>query len=190
MDNLFKNLRNDRKPLAGRRPSKSKGGFDLQLIMSDQRNIFEQLLQKYLAEIASFLKNYPKDENGNYEYEHKDKYFSINSEKNGDFAYFIKNNGAIVGFVLVTRAHLVLESIENNHSISEIFIVDEYKNQGFASLAVKEVLKIHKGNFEVKPFSKNPAAVEFWKKVIIKTTNGNFEIKTINNGSKVYVFKI
>ena len=94
-----------------------------------------------------------------------DKYFD------GNYAYFIKSDNDIIGFILLD------DNLENNYEISEIFVLNNYKGRKVGEEAVKRVFDLHKGNWTIKAVPLSPVAEAFWKKTVYNYTNGDYKLE-------------
>ena len=134
----------------------------LELVELGERNKLEKLLQLYLHDLSLY---FPIPFNSNkceYEYD-LDKYFKDN------YAYFIKRNNEILGFILIDN------NKENNYEISEIFILNNYKRNHIGSKVVKQIFNIYRGNWIIKVVPNSKIAESFWINTIKEYTNNNYK---------------
>ena len=130
----------------------------------DERKKLEKLLQLYLHDLSLHFPITFDSKVCEYEYD-LDKYFNKN------YAYFIKSNNDILGFILVD------DNLENNYEISEMFVLNNYKRKKVGEEAVKKIFDIYKGNWIIKVVPLSPIAESFWKKTVNNYTNGNFRLE-------------
>ena len=138
--------------------------IDIKKVRSNEKEKLENLMQLYLHDLSFY---FPIDFNSKtckYEYE-LSKYFDNN------YAYFIKENNNIVGFVLIDN------NSNNNYEISEIFVLNNYKGNKIGEEAVIKVFDKYKGNWTIKAVPSSPVAESFWKKTIKNYTNDNFKLE-------------
>ena len=88
----------------------------LEKVRLEDRNKLERLLQLYLHDLSLYFPITFNSDICQYEYD-LDKYFIDN------YAYFIKNDKDILGFVLID------DNGNNNYEISEIFVLNNYKRK-------------------------------------------------------------
>ena len=107
------------------------------------------------------------DENGDFAFERDiDKFFTAE----GNYAYLIRADEKIAGFVLVDTDIDCYKDSE--HAISEFFVLYKYRRSGVGTQAAKETFERHKGRWEIKMHPKNGASIEFWKRVVADTAKG------------------
>ena len=85
-------------------------------VKNSERKKLERLLQLYLHDLSLYFPISFNSKICEYEYD-LNKYFVNN------YAYFIKSNNDILGFVLVD------DNLENNYEISEMFVLNNYKGR-------------------------------------------------------------
>ena len=137
----------------------------LKQIENKDKNKLNNLLQLYLHELSEIFKIDFNQETCTYKYDNIDKYFKDNNHK----PYFIVNDNEINGFIL-------LDILENKYEVSEMFVLNNYKNNKVGNKAATELFDMYKGNWIVKVVPNSPKAENFWIKTIKKYTNNNYEI--------------
>ncbi len=133
-------------------------------VKNGERKKLERLLQLYLHDLSLCFPISFNSKICEYEYD-LNKYFVNN------YAYFIKSNNDILGFVLVD------DNLENNYEISEMFVLNNYKGRKIGEEAVKKIFDIYRGNWTIKVVPLSPIAESFWKKAVNNYTNGNFKLE-------------
>jgi len=131
--------------------------------LSEKKNL-EKLLQLYLHDLSLYFPIVFDSKVCEYEYD-LSKYFD------NDYAYFIKSNNDILGFILVD------DNFENNYEISEMFVLNNYKGKKVGEEAVKKIFDMYKGNWTIKAVPLSPKAESFWKKTVNNYTNGKFRLE-------------
>ena len=127
----------------------------IEIIKKEEEYRLENLLQLYLHDLSL---NFPLEFDSNtckYNYESLDKYFN----EKGNYAYFIRKDDSIIGFALIN-------SKDNVYILQELFILNNYKNQGYGENTVKIILNKHKGQWKIKVVPNSKKAFNFWKKTI------------------------
>ena len=82
----------------------------------------------------------------------------------------IRVGGHPAGFALVnTRSHLTGGEIERN--MAEFFVARKHRRRGVAAEAVRQVLALHPGRWEVAVVERNVTAKAFWPKAIATSPN-------------------
>ena len=133
-------------------------------ISKKDKEKLERLIQLYLHDLSLCFTISFNSDVCKYDY-NLDKYFEDN------YAYFIKSNDNILGFILVD------DNKNGNYEISEIFVLNNYKHKKVGEQAVIKIFNKHKGNWIIKAFPSSIVAESFWKKVIGKYTNNDYELK-------------
>lgn len=140
----------------------------LEEIKSNNREVLERLLQLYLHDISSFFPMDLDDQTGLYIYDDISKYFENENNK----AFLIKNNKNIVGFMLI-------DFFEDKNVIQEMFILNNYKKNGYGRKSVIELFDKYKGNWEIKSLPCSKQAEGFWTSVVSHYTKDNFKIEYV-----------
>lgn len=141
-------------------------------IESKDKSILQNLFQLYLHDITASL---PMDvnEHGLFEYNYLDYYFT---EERSRYAYLIYIDNKIGGFVLIDDDFMVLDKQKNVpcYNLSEMFILNSYKKQGYGEFVAKQIFDMYKGNWEIRPVPRSDGARRFWLRVVKDYTNNNF----------------
>lgn len=144
--------------------------IDLIEVRLEEKEVLYNLIEKYQYEFSQWEKT-DVNENGMYGYEYLDCYFT---EKNR-YPYFIKVDGKLAGFIMVSDYPEVPE-YKTDYCISEFFIMYKYRRSGVGSDSVYKVLDLHHGKWQLKRHPHNMASVHFWNNVINKYTEGNYKL--------------
>ena len=129
----------------------------------NEKEKLEKLLQLYLHDLSIYFPLDFDSEKCEYKYD-LDKYF------NNDFAYFIKSDNNILGFILIDN------NGESNYEISEMFVLNNYKNKKVGTISVIKAFALYKGKWTIKAVPKSEIAEKFWVKVVSEYTNNNYEL--------------
>ena len=97
----------------------------LEKVAYRERKKLEKLLQLYLHDLSLYFPITFDSKVCEYKYD-LDKYFDKN------YAYFIKSNDDILGFILVD------DNLEDNYEISEMFVLNNYKRKKSRQRSSKE----------------------------------------------------
>lgn len=133
---------------------------DIKLVNVDKakENLLKSLMSLYLHDISEFADDLEVNEEGMYEYEGIELYFS-KAELN---PFLIYCNDKIAGFLLLNSGKYVPKGID--YSIHEIFILKSYRGKGVANSAIKKIFHEYKGKYKVEQLQNNKLAVDFWKR--------------------------
>lgn len=136
--------------------------IELEKVKSKDRKKLEKLLQLYLHDLSQSFPIPFNSSNCQYEY-NLDKYFIDN------YAYFIKNNNNILGFILID------DNKNNNYEVSEIFILNNYKRKNIGSISISKIFDMYKGDWTIKAVPNSTLAESFWINIINNYTKNNYK---------------
>ena len=136
--------------------------IEIVLIGFEHKSVLMQLMELYDYEFTEY-DNRDVNEHGLYGYKHIDDYWN----EKGRYPYFIKVDGKIAGFVLI--------SSPERYSVSEFFVMLKYRRKGIGMQVMAEIFDRHKGDWEIGYWKSNIRASKFWKAVVEKYTNGNYQ---------------
>ena len=83
--------------------------------------------------------------------------------------FVILNQGARVGFALVTRS-----PTDTSHRLSEFFVVAAARRLGIGRSAATLLMSRFAGDWEIVEDEHNRAALAFWRSVIVTLTDGRY----------------
>jgi predicted acetyltransferase len=86
-----------------------------------------------------------------------------------------------VGFAMVARE--TLASRQADFRMAEFFVARGHRRRGVGRSAVRLILDRFAGRWEIVEYTRNPAAVNFWRNTISAYTRGDFRERT--NGGEV-----
>lgn len=143
--------------------TKDKSTLHLEVLLcpKEHSHIIENLLQFYFYDMqrGSKFAHYPLHSNGQFE---NLPYFKNYWEEENAFPYLIRKNNQSIGFALV-HDHTLSKA---NFKMAEFFILDTYRMQGIGQYVVTEIMKQHRGVWEVSVYKDNELANVFWRKVL------------------------
>jgi len=158
--------------------------IDIEKIESKDKSILINLFQLYLHDITASLPM-NVNEHGLFEYNEIDFYF--NDDKN-HHAFFIRSDDKYIGFVLIDNNFMVLDQKENNYDLSEMFILNAYKNKRIGREVAVRIFDMFKGNWEIKPVPRSESARRFWERTIKDYTNNNYKIEFPKPNRITFIF--
>lgn len=106
------------------------------------------------------------------------KYLDSYWNKTDRYAFFIKKNNNIVGFVLINSYTVVGVGAK---SIAEFYIKRKFRRAGIGKKAAFMALDLFPGKWEIREISQNKLGHLFWKKIISEYTNKEYVEKMFNN---------
>jgi predicted acetyltransferase len=141
----------------------------IEKITIEEKEILRNLLEKYNYEFSQYDS---RDVNklGLYGYDYLDHYWIENNR----YAYFIKADNNLAGFIMVNNYQEI--NIKTNYTISEFFVMYKYRRLGIGKYVVNYILNKFKGKWQLKYHPKNIVSENFWIKIINEYTKGKYEI--------------
>jgi predicted acetyltransferase len=132
-----------------------------------------EMLGPYLAELSAFGAV-------NERYPYFDAYWL---EPGIRWPYFIRCDGAVIGFALVRRLS------ETSVQMAEFYVVPAARGQGRALDAAVRVISAHPGGWELTIFPRNLRAQRFWPKAIAAADGVDLS-RSEAHGDTVYQFRV
>ncbi len=129
-------------------------------VREDEKLILAHLIELYEYDFSDF-EGTDVNALGLYGYSYLDYYWT---ERNR-FAYFIKVDDRLAGFVMVC-GHCYVSEDPDTLFMSEFFVMKKYRRKGIGKQAAIEVLKRHPGKWELTVHPQNPVSHEFWHSVV------------------------
>ncbi|MDR0227517.1 MAG: hypothetical protein LBI72_00380 [Flavobacteriaceae bacterium] len=150
----------------------------------EEKQTLRNLMQLYKYDFSEYD---PEDVDlfGLYDYPYLDYYF-VEPDR---FAYLIRIEGVLAGFVLVRYTGEVKENIAVVEMV-EYFILKKFRRNRIGSKVAKIIFNKHEGYWKVAVLESNIDAFCFWKKVITELKGNDFQEKTEDEwNGKVFMFK-
>ena len=89
-----------------------------------------------------------------------------------------------VGFAMVAReTHAARQA---DYRMAEFFIDRPCRRRGLGRSAVRLILDRFAGRWEISEYTRNPAAVQFWRKVVMAYTRGDYQERSSNGEVRQY----
>jgi predicted acetyltransferase len=136
-----------------------------------ERPLVENLFQFYAYDFSEFAR--PEFVHFDFNAEARfDAYPDMDSywRDDGHWPLLIRDGGRVAGFALVnTHSHVSGGSVERN--MAEFFVARRFRRHGVASEAVRQILSLHPGSWEIAVAARNTGALAFWPKAIAATPN-------------------
>jgi predicted acetyltransferase len=139
-------------------------------IEKGKKEILRNLFEKYDYELSQYTDQDVNDL-GLYGFDYLDYYWTESNR----YAFFIKINNKLAGFILVND-YPAIRKLETNYTMDSFFIMYRYRRQGIGKLSVKYILDKFKGKWQLNIIPKNKLSKDFWIKTIDEYTNGKYEI--------------
>lgn len=143
---------------------------ELARVEEEQREILAHLIELYEYDFSEY-ENSDVNAYGLYGYSYLDYYWTEDKR----YAYFIKVNGKLAGFVMVC-GYCYVSKDEETLFLSEFFVMKKYRRQGIGKYAALQILREHPGKWELTVHPNNPGSHKFWKKVISEAAKGEVTV--------------
>lgn len=158
-------------------PAAKKMKVTLCKAAKEDRDIIQNLGRFYVYEMSrycGFLPTWETPSNGLFECIDLSSY----SEKPDRYAFLIKVDNELAGFVLINK---IGSTPDVDWNIGEFFIVSKFQGKGVGCYVAEQVFNQFPGVWETSQIPENIAAIEFWDKVVCRYSNGQFEktLKTV-----------
>ncbi|HXK50010.1 MAG TPA: GNAT family N-acetyltransferase [Clostridiales bacterium] len=145
-------------------------------VKEEEKTILGHLLELYNYDFSEFEDS---DVNalGLYGYSYLDCYWTDDRR----YAYFIKVDGKLAGFVMVCD-YCYVSKDKNTLFLSEFFVMRKYRRKGIGETAAKKVFLKHKGKWELTMHPENKGALRFWEKVVTEISGNTLKMhKNVDN---------
>ncbi len=131
----------------------------LKKIGVESRHILENLFPYYIYDMSEYM-GWNPDENGQFTYNSSN--FDVYWELDDHAPYFIYVESDLVGFVLVRRYP------ENNavYDIAQFFVLRKFKGRGVGKEALKLIVKMFPGKWQIRVLTENEGALQFWTSAV------------------------
>lgn len=135
--------------------------------------ILMNLLEKYACEFSQYDR---RDVNAKGLY-HDDGWLDFFWNLEHRWAYFIRVDGQLAGFVMVND-YPETKSAPCDYCLTEFFVLHKYRRMGVGSYAARTVWEQFHGFWQLMLHPNNLASVSFWKKAVSDYTNGAYQTVT------------
>src|SRR5437763_148543 len=130
--------------------------------------LLSNLLELYLHDLSEAFPAIELGADGRFGYEKLPLYWS---EPERRFAFFIKLEGRVAGFVLATRGSPATDDPEV-FDIAEFFVLRQHRRSGVGRRAAFLLWNRFPGRWIVRVSEGNPGAIPFWADVIAEFARG------------------
>lgn len=138
-------------------------------VMEEEREILARLLELYEYDFSEY-ENSDLNFLGLYGYPYLDYYWT----EDGRFAYFIKVDGKLAGFIMICDYCYVSED-KDTFFMSEFFVMKKYRKSGIGKYAARKAFDLHRGKWELTVHPNNKVSHVFWESVIESTVGNDFD---------------
>jgi len=139
-------------------------------VLLEEKPILLNLLKMYCYEWSQYNK-VDVNNRGEYDFEY---HLSDYLEKENHYAFFIKVDGILAGFVFIDDDCLL--HADSNYAMAEFFVMHKYRRAGVGRYVAKAVFDMFHGKWEVGLNPHNLPSVGFWDSVVREYTGGKYEL--------------
>jgi predicted acetyltransferase len=130
--------------------------------------LLSNLLELYMHDLSAAFPNVELGADGRFGYDKLRLYWS---EPDRRFAFLIKCDGRVAGFVLATRGSPAAED-PDVLDVAEFFVIRRYRRSAVGRQAAFLLWNRLPGRWTVRVSEGNPSALLFWSDVIADVTDG------------------
>jgi predicted acetyltransferase len=98
----------------------------------------------------------------------------------GSYPLIIVKSAAAVGFAMVARVAQFAGRANVDYRMAEFFVARAQRRHGIGQTAVQIILNRFAGRWEINEYLRNPAAVNFWRRVVATYTGGDYQERILN----------
>jgi predicted acetyltransferase len=144
--------------------------LEIALIEVDEseKSVLRQLLELYSYDFSEF-EDADVNDHGLYGYKYLDHYWTENTR----YPFFIRVNGKLAGFVLISEHTYTVDQSEAK-SVTEFFVMRKYRRKGIGKSVAFQVFEKFPGKWEVIQHGHNAPSKLFWEKTIGEYCGGNY----------------
>ena len=160
--------------------------LSLDAATATEAGLLGNLLELYSHELSDVFPSVVLGADGRFGYPQLPLYWSEPSRR---FAFLIRVDGQVAGFVLATRGLAAADP--QALDVAEFFVLRRYRRQGFGQLAAELLWCRLPGCWTVRIAEANRIALEFWANVVAAVIPGKVTESTRLIGSmswRVYAF--
>jgi predicted acetyltransferase len=151
--------------------------------------LLSNLLELYIHDLSKVFPSVELGIDGRFGYPKLPLYWSEHERR---FAFLIKCNARVAGFVLVTCGSPVSDD-PDTFDVAEFFVMRQYRHCGVGRQAANLLWGRRPGKWTVRVSQGNRSALDFWRRTIANATNGTateFERPGMPNTWLVFAFEI
>ena len=139
--------------------------------------LLANLLELYIHDMSEVFPHVEMGPDGRFGYRRLPLYWS---EPDRRFAFLIRCNGRIGGFVLVTRGSPAV-SDPDVLDVAEFFVARQYRRSGVGRQAAFLLWSQLPGKWIVRVLQGNRGALAFWRDAVAAFTGGAFDESTLSH---------
>jgi predicted acetyltransferase len=124
--------------------------------------LLSNLLELYIHDLSAVFTDVALGPDGRFGYPHLPRYWA---EPDRRFAFIIRSNGEVAGFVLATRGSPVADD-PDVLDVAEFFVLRRYRSHGVGRRAALLLWHQLPGTWTVRVAEANRGARAFWERVV------------------------
>ena len=140
--------------------------------------LLSNLLELYIHDMSEVFPHVQLGPDGRFGYSRLPLYWS---EPDRRFAFVIRCDGKVGGFILVTRGSPA-ETDPNVLDVAEFFVLRQYRRAGTGREAAALLWNRLHGRWIVRVLEKNAPALAFWRETIATFTGRRFDERRLTTG--------
>jgi [ribosomal protein S5]-alanine N-acetyltransferase len=98
----------------------------------------------------------------------------------GSYPLVIVKAAGAVGFAMVARVAKFAGRAGVDYRMAEFFVARSERRRGIGQTAVQIIFSRFAGRWEINEYLRNPAAVNFWRRVVAAYTGGHYQEQIVN----------
>ena len=142
--------------------------------------LLSNLLELYIHDMSEVFPHVQLGPDGRFGYSGLPSYWS---EPDRRFAFFIRCDDRIAGFILVTRGSPAVPD-PNVLDVAEFFVLRQYRRAGTGRQAAFLLWHRLRGGWIVRVLENNEGALAFWRDTIAAFTGGSFSESRLSKATK------
>lgn len=146
-------------------------------VKESEKSVLRQLIELYAYDFSEY-DGADVNEHGFYGYRYFDHYWTEDARQ----PFFIRVDGKLAGFVLISDYCYVLEG-PGARSVTEFFVMRKYRGKGVGKAATRSLFDKFPGKWEVNQMGENKTSKIFWEKVVGNYTGGKYDCREFKTES-------
>jgi predicted acetyltransferase len=126
--------------------------------------LLSNLMELYVHDLSAMFAHVKLGEDGRYGYPELPSYLSGESTR---FAFVIRHEGRVAGFVLARRGSPASDD-PKVLDVAEFFVVRQFRARGIGRAAATRLWDLMPGSWTIRASARNPDAIRFWRDTVEK----------------------
>ncbi len=147
----------------------------LELATAKEAPLLANLIELYVHDVSDVFTQVELGADGRFGYAKLPLYFS---EPERRFAFVMRREGRVAGFVLATRG-LPAATEPDVYDVAEFFVLKRYRGARVGEAAAFELWRRLPGKWTVRVAERNTGALAFWSRSVMRFTHGAAREQTL-----------